>query len=43
MGWEIKCLNKECKEINWASNIVELITKHRNEKGYFLCKCGNNG
>jgi hypothetical protein len=44
MGFLITCLNENCALKNtWAQNIVDLITNHRDTKGYFKCACGSNG
>jgi hypothetical protein len=42
MGWNIKCVDKNCKG-SWANNIVDLIKKHTDQDGWFLCSCGKKG
>jgi hypothetical protein len=43
MGWEIKCNDTSCKKVTWAANIVDLISNHRDDSGWFLCQCGKPG
>lgn len=43
MGWLIKCASSECGKKSWAYNIVDLITNHRDDKGWFICSCGKYG
>jgi hypothetical protein len=43
MAWKIECSDNECKKMTKVSNIVELIKKHRDSEGWFLCSCGHNG
>lgn len=43
MGWTIKCTDSKCGQQTWAANIVDLITKHRDKSGWFLCQCGKHG
>lgn len=43
MGWSITCADPKCGKESWASNIVDLITKHRDEEGWFVCSCGKRG
>jgi hypothetical protein len=42
MGWPINCVNGNCKGA-WANNIVDLIEKHTDQNGWFLCSCGGKG
>lgn len=42
MGWQIKCI-ANCGRESWAANIVDLIHKHRDSSGWFLCSCGKQG
>jgi len=42
MGWLIKC-NAKCGAETWAGNIDELIRNHRDNNGWFLCRCGKHG
>jgi len=42
MGWLIKC-NAECGKETWARNIDKLIQNHRDQDGWFICKCGQQG
>jgi len=37
MGWVIECSNIECNKKSWASNIVDLIDQHTDNKGWFHC------
>ncbi|HEY4761404.1 MAG TPA: hypothetical protein VIH42_12555 [Thermoguttaceae bacterium] len=41
MVWQIKC--STCKNVTHAKNIVDLILKHRDKEGWFLCQCGEHG
>jgi hypothetical protein len=41
MGWLIKC--PTCRNEARASNIVDLLTNHRDEDGWFLCSRGHHG
>lgn len=43
MGWLIKCTDTSCNQQSWANNIVDLISNHRDGKGWFLCSCGKFG
>src|SRR5579862_4247859 len=43
MGWLIKCSKASCPERTRAWNIVDLISSHCDEEGWFLCKCGERG
>jgi len=43
MGWQIECTNANCGKLTWAANIVDLISSHRDENGWFLCSCGQHG
>ena len=43
MAWLIKCCDPKCKKLTRASNIVELVSAHRNRDGWFLCSCGKRG
>lgn len=44
MSWSIQCNNEKCKEFTLASNIVDLIDKHTNSDGWFVCShCGSSG
>ena len=43
MSWSIKCTDSKCGKETWASNIVDLISSHRDKDGWFLCQCGKNG
>ena len=43
MGWNIECLDPKCGQRTHASDIVELIDKHRDPNGWFLCSCGKPG
>ncbi len=44
MSWSIQCNNENCKEYTWASNIVDLIDKHTNSDGWFVCShCNSPG
>ena len=43
MPWIIKCIDPECKKETRVANIVDLISKHRDKNGWFLCQCGKNG
>lgn len=44
MAWEIKCLNSECGHSTWASEIVDLLSNHRDRENRFVCeKCAGNG
>ena len=43
MGWLIKCTNEQCEKETMAANIVDLITNHLNNDGWFLCQCGQHG
>lgn len=43
MAWDIRCTSDRCEAGAWAANIVDLIKKHRDEDGYFLCGCGKRG
>ena len=40
MGWLINCT--VCGEESWASNIVDLLTNHSDENGWFLCSGGHH-
>ncbi len=42
MGWTIKCIDG-CGNTVWATNIVDLISHHRDPMGWFLCSCGKHG
>lgn len=42
-GWTIKCHKNNCQEQTWAKNIVDLIEKHLDNQGWFLCNCGGTG
>jgi hypothetical protein len=41
MGWQLQCLNPECKRAPWVNNIVDLILNHRDPRG-FVCSCGRD-
>ncbi len=41
MGWLINCAS--CPQESWASNIVDLLTNHTDESGWFLCSAGHHG
>ncbi|MEI6697285.1 MAG: hypothetical protein WCO13_14620 [Bacteroidota bacterium] len=41
MSWEIECCNNECPKIK-ANNIVDLINKHRDNNGLFLCSLSHH-
>ncbi len=44
MGWSIVCNNQSCKRTSYATNIDDLLSKHRNEEGWFKCAhCGSTG
>jgi hypothetical protein len=43
MGWLIKCADSHCGQQSWATNIVDLISKHRDQMGWFICSCGKRG
>lgn len=43
MAWQIECSDAECGEETRAANIDDLISRHRDDQGYFLCKCGKRG
>jgi|GEM_PF-1123735 len=43
MPWNIKCTDSSCGQQSWANNIVDLITNHRDGRGWFLCACGKHG
>lgn len=44
MSWSIECNNENCKGFTWASNIVDLIDKHTNSDGWFVCShCSSYG
>jgi hypothetical protein len=43
MPWAIKCSDPTCMSFTGAANIVDLISKHRDEQGWFLCSCGKKG
>ncbi len=44
MGWWITCADKACGEEGaWASDIVDLIANHRDDDGWFICRCGKRG
>ena len=37
MSWTIKCNNPNCGEKTRVANIVDLIKKHTNDNGWFVC------
>lgn len=44
MGWLIRCCDENCAGETWAINIDDLIKKHCDKQGWFLCNnCGNAG
>jgi len=43
MGWLIKCSDEKCRKATWIGNIVDLISSHRDQTGWFLCQCGQRG
>jgi len=43
MAWQIQCSDETCGQSTWASEIVDLISNHRNDEGFFLCACGKKG
>ena len=43
MSWQIQCVDPSCKKNSSAANIVELLTKHRDERDHFRCICGKSG
>ena len=44
MSWVVECGEEQCNARTWSSNIVELISKHRNKDGLFVCsECGSLG
>ena len=42
MSWTIEC-TAGCGKQTWVNNIDELIRKHRDKDGWFLCSCGTHG
>ena len=42
-GWSIACLDKREECGAWAANVRELIEEHRDEDGWFKCRCGGQG
>lgn len=44
MAWDIKCEDAGCTRKTRASDIVDLLSNHRDPStGLFLCACGSNG
>jgi len=43
MAWPINCSDAGCGKETWATNIVELITSHRDDEGWLVCQCGMRG
>jgi len=43
MGWMINRTEKKCGKKTRVSNIVDLVKKHRDQNGWFLCECGKQG
>lgn len=43
MGWQIKCIDKNCDCGNWASNIANLIEDCVDDNGWFISACGRRG
>ena len=41
MGWSINCAS--CGKESCASNIVDLLTNHTDDDGWFLCSGGHHG
>jgi hypothetical protein len=44
MAWPIKCADTKCGMDTRAANIVDLVSKHRDPGGWFICaSCGKRG
>ncbi len=43
MPFTIKCSDGNCNKKTKSANIVELINKHRDGNGQFICACGQRG
>ncbi len=44
MGWNIQCNNSKCNKQTYAVNIVDLIDKHTDSQGWFVCEqCKKTG
>lgn len=44
MGWQIQCIDSNCGQKTWASNIVDLISNHIDGDGWLKCSnCGKKG
>jgi hypothetical protein len=43
MSWLIKCVDSTCASETWTPNIVDLLDRHRDSAGWFLCSCGKQG
>ena|SRR5882724_12061879 len=43
MPFMINCSDTTCNKQTWAANIVDLINEHRDDRGWFICSCGQKG
>ena len=43
-AWTIECLNSECGCVTYPENIADLMGRHLDDQGWFVCEeCGSRG